>query len=127
MTRDAPGYARAVKAARNIAIIAIIALGVWALPGGGTAASLFGAVLFVGLTLILGLLAGRLYLEHRTSLYALGDRYRGLLYGALGLAVLTLAAGPKLFNTGLGTVAWLALMGAASYALYLVFRRSREY
>ena len=116
-----------MKAARNVAIVALLALGVWALPGGGTAAAFVGALLFVLLTIGLGLFAARMYLEYRTTMYAMGDRYRAMLYGALGAAVFALASGPKLFSTGAGTVVWFALMGAAAYALYLVFRHAREY
>ena len=116
-----------MKTARNVAIVALLALGVWALPGGGTAARFVGALLFVLLTVGLGLFAGRMYLEYRTSLYSLGDRYRGMLYGACGAAVFALASGPKLFDTGAGTIVWFALMGGASYALYTVWRHSREY
>jgi hypothetical protein len=116
-----------MTAARNFGIVALLALGVWALPGGGTAADFFSALLFVLLTVGLGLFAGRMYLEHRTDLYSLGDRHRALMYGSLGVAVWTLAAGPKLFGTGLGTLLWFAFMGGASYALYLVYRHSREY
>jgi hypothetical protein len=116
-----------VKHARNIAIIALLALGVWALPGGGTAANFVGALLFVLLTIGLGLFAGRMYLEYRTTLYGLGDQYRAMLYGALGIAVFALASGPKLFDTGAGTIVWFALVGAASYMAYAVYRHSREY
>jgi hypothetical protein len=116
-----------VKVARNLAIVALLGLGVWALPGGGTAASFVGALLFVMLTVGLGLFAGRMYLERRTDIYSLGDRYRAMLYGACGAAVFALASGPKLFRTGAGTLVWFALMGAASYALYSVWRHAREY
>ena len=116
-----------MKIARNVAIVALLALGVWALPGGGTAANFVGALLLVLLTVGLGWFAGRMYIEHRTTLYSLGDRYRGMLYGACGLAVFALASGTKLFRTGSGTTAWFALMGAASYMLYAVYRHSREY
>jgi hypothetical protein len=112
---------------RNGLIIALLALGVAALPGGGTAANFVGALLFVLLTLGLGLFAGRIYMERRTSLHALGDQYRAMLYGACGVAVFALASGPKLFQTGAGTIVWFALMGAASYALYAVYRHAREY
>jgi hypothetical protein len=115
-----------VKAARNAAIVALLALGVWALPGGGTAADFFGALLFVLLTVGLVLFAGRMYLEHRTDIYALGDRYRAIMYVSLGVAVWTLAAG-RLFESGGGTVLWFALMGGAAYGLYATFRHSREY
>jgi hypothetical protein len=116
-----------VKHARNIAIIALLALGVWALPGGGTAANFVGALLFVLLTIGLGLFAGRMYLEYRTTLYGLGDTYRGMLYAALGIAVFALASGPKLFDTGAGTIVWFALVGGASYMVYAVYRHAREY
>ena len=112
---------------RNAAIVAVLALGVYALPGGGTAADFFAALLFVLLTVGLGLFAGRLYLEHRVGIFSLGDRYRALLYGAFGVAVWTLAAGQKLFASNGGTVLWFVLMGGAGYALYLVYRHAREY
>lgn len=116
-----------MKDARNFLIVALLALGVWAVPGGGNAANLVGALLFVFITAALGLFAGRLYREHRTSLYSLGDRWRAVLYAAAAVAVVTIAAGPKLFATGAGTVGWFALMGGAGYALYAVWRHSRAY
>lgn len=112
---------------RNALIVALLALAVWALPGGGAAANFFGALLFVLITIFLVVFAGRAYLENRVAIYSLGDRHRALLYGSLGVAVLTLAAGPRLFNTGLGTLLWFMLMGGASYAVYLVWRHQREY
>ena len=116
-----------MKALRNAAIVALLALGVVALPGGGAAADFFAALLFVLITVFLVLFAGRMYMENRVAIYSLGDRYRGLLYGALGVVVLTLAAGPRLFETGIGTVVWLALIGGAAYAMYVVWRHQREY
>ena len=116
-----------MKHARNAAIVLLLALGVWALPGGGTAADFFGALLFVLITVFLVLFTGRMYLEHRVAIYSLGDRDRALVYGSAGVAVWTLAAGPKLFDTGVGTLIWFTLMGAASYAVYTVWRHTREY
>jgi hypothetical protein len=116
-----------VKGLRNAAIVALLALGVWALPGGGAAADFFGALLFVLITVFLVLFAGRMYLENRVAIYSLGDRFRALLYGSLGVVVLTLAAGPRLFDTGAGTLLWFVLMGSAGYAIYLVWRHQREY
>jgi hypothetical protein len=117
----------ALQHIRNFGIVALLALGVWALPGGSTAANLFGAFLFVIVTAGIALLAARFYLENRSELYSLGDGWRVILYLALGVLVLDLAAGPKLFGTGLGTGLWVLLFAAALYALYAVFRHSREY
>jgi hypothetical protein len=116
-----------VEHVRNFAIVALLAFGVYALPGGDTAADLFGAALFVILTLGIGLLAARFYQERRVDLVSLGDTWRLLLYGALGVIVVALAASPRLFDTGLGTVVWLALMAASIFALYRVWRHAREY
>jgi len=127
-----PGLDRAsivdtVKHVRNFGIVALLALGVYALPGGDTAADLFGASLFVILSLGIGLLAARFYQERRVDLVSLGDQWRLLLYGAIGLIVVALAASPRLFDSGLGTIVWLALMAGAIFALYRVWRHAREY
>jgi low temperature requirement protein LtrA len=116
-----------VKHARNFGIVALLALGVYALPGGGTAANLFGAVLFVIITAGIALLGSRFYRERRMDIYSLGDRWRLIAYVAVGAIVLTLAGSPKLMDTGPGTVLWLALLGAAGYTLYRVWRHSKEY
>lgn len=116
-----------MKHVRNFGIVALLALGVYALPGGDTAADLFGATLFVILTIGIGLLAARFYRENRIDIVTMGDRWRLLAYGALGVIVLALAATPKLFDTGLGTLAWIAMLAACGYALFRVWRHQREY
>jgi low temperature requirement protein LtrA len=116
-----------VKHVRNFGIVALLALGVYALPGGGTAALLFRAVLFVIITLGIGLLGARYYRDHRMDVYTLGDRWRLIAYVALGVIVLALAGSPKLFDTGPGTLLWLVLIGGSGYALFRVWRHSREY
>ena len=116
-----------MSAARSYAVVALVALGVVLVPGGGAGANTFGAALFVVLTVGLVLLAGRMYLENRVALDGLGDRHRALLYGGAALLVLALAAGPRLFETGLGSVLWVAMLGAAVYAFVLVVRHVRSY
>ncbi len=77
-----------MKTARNVAIVVVIAAAVYFLPGGGRAASTFEAVLWVAFGVGIAYLGLRLYREHRVTLHGLGDRYRGLLYGALALGAL---------------------------------------
>jgi hypothetical protein len=124
---DGASIVEAVKQVRNFGIVALLALGVYALPGGDTAANLFGAALFVILTIGIGLLAARFYQERRVDIMSLGDTWRLLMYGALGVIVVALAASPRLFDTGLGTIVWLALMGGSIFALVRVWRHAREY
>lgn len=115
------------KTARNLAIVVAIAAAVYFLPGGGRAASTFEAVLWVAFGVGIGYLGLRLYREHRVAVYALGDRYRGMLYGALALGVLAFLARTRMWQTGIGEVLWFALIGLVVYALLVVYRRWRAY
>jgi len=116
-----------LKNARNVAIVLAIAAAVYFIPGGGRVASTFEAALWVAFGLGVGYLGVRLYREHRVSIYGLGDRYRGLLYGAAALGVFEYMVRARMWRTGVGTIAWLVLAGLAVYSLLSVFRRSRAY
>jgi hypothetical protein len=111
---------------RNIAIILALAAIVAFAPGGGEGADLISQVLSAVFTLVIILLLGRLYLQFRTDIYGLGDRWRLVLYAAVGVIVVTLAASGRLFDTGPGTLVWFALLGGAGYALYLTWRKYRS-
>lgn len=113
--------------ARNVVIVMAIAAAVHFLPGGGTSATFVAVLLSLAINVLLVLILGRFYQENRVTLFSLGDRFRGLLYGATGVAVLAMAARGRLFASGAGTLLWLALVGGASYAVYLVYRHHREY
>ena len=113
--------------ARNIGIILLLAAAVAFLPGGGTTAGLIGGILSTLIMVSLVFFAFRFYREHRVELDGLGDRFRGLLYGAIGVVVLELAALPRLQNSSGGTLVVVVLLGGAAYAFYAVWRRYREY
>jgi hypothetical protein len=115
------------KTARNVAIVVLIAAAVYLLPGGGRAASTFEALLFVAFAVGIGYVGLRVYREHRVALYSLGDRYRGLFYGALALGVVTVAARGRMWQTGLGELVWFILLGIVAYALVAVYRTWRSY
>ena len=117
-----------VKHLRNIAIIIVLAVAVWKLPGGGTASATVSnvlSVLFGGGLLFLGY---RVYMERRETIMGLDDRLRGVLYGSLALAAITLVATRKWWNAGgVGTLVWLVLMCLALYGVYYVWRAYRTY
>ena len=113
--------------ARNVAIILVVAAAVAFVPGGGTTAGLIGAILSTLIMVSLVFFAYRFYREHRVELDGLGDRWRGLLYGAIGVVVLALAALPRLRDSSGGTLLVVMLLGAAAYAFYAVWRHYREY
>ncbi len=68
-----------------------------------------------------------LYRQHRVAIYSLGDHRRALLYGALGVGVVTLAAKPRMWETGFGEFVWFVLLGLVAYTLFALYRYSRSY
>jgi hypothetical protein len=113
---------------RNFAILILIAVAVWQLPGGGTATATVNNILgliFAGGLVFFGY---RMYMEHRSSLFMLEDKVRGLLYGSLALIAFALIATGRMFDDGgLAVLVWLALIGAGVYGCVTVYRASREY
>ena len=112
---------------RNVVIVLALAAAVDFLPQGGRTADTISAILAVGFGAGLALFAGRMYLEHRVTIYGLGDRHRALLYGALAVGAVTITAQPRMFQTGLGEFAWFVLLGGVVVALLTVFRHWRSY
>lgn len=112
---------------RNIAIIFAIAAAVEFLPGARTGRDIVARLLSVVFLGGIAWLGARLYREHRATIFGLGDRYRAMLYGAVGAIVFAVAAAPKLFDTGAGTIVWFAVVGASVYLLVVVFRHWRSY
>ncbi len=112
---------------RNLLIILVIAALVVAIPGGGTAASVATQAVSLGFLFAIAWIASRLYREHRTTIYSLGDRRRAIVYVALGAVTLTLSASARLFATGPGTVAWLVIVAGAAFTVFAVFRSARQY
>jgi O-antigen/teichoic acid export membrane protein len=115
-----------MKAARNFAIVALIALGFAVLPGGDATLNVILALLTVAFFAAIALLGFRLYREHRFTIESLETTQRAVLYGSIGLAVLTFAASARLLH-GAGVLIWLALLGLASYGVFWVFQRYRSY
>ena len=112
--------------ARNFAIVALIALGFTVLPGGRNTLDVILAILSIAFFAAIAFLGYRLYREHRFTLESLGERERAVLYGSIGLALLTFVASARLFDGPL-ILLWLALLGLASYGVYWVFQSSRRY
>jgi hypothetical protein len=112
---------------RNIAIVLALAAAVYFVPGGGDTAALIGALLSTAIIASFVLLAARFYRERRMDIIGLGDRWRALMYGAIGVIVLAMAARPRLIETGAGTLVWLVAVAGSGYALYRVWRHHREY
>ncbi len=116
-----------VKNVRNVVIILAVAAAVDLIPNGGRGASVAGQAVWLIFLATLVWYASLMYREHRVALESLGDRRRGILYAAVGVAALTLTATSRLWNTGAGSVAWLVLLAAAVYAVFAVVWSARRY
>jgi hypothetical protein len=117
-----------LKTTRNVAIVALIAAAVYLLPSGGQVAHTFEALLYIGFGVAIGYLGLRFYREHRVALHSLGERYRGLLYGAIAGGLLVYMSRARMWQTdSIGELLWFVLVGGIVYALIVVFRRWRAY
>jgi hypothetical protein len=114
-----------VKHARNIAIIALIALAVDLIPGGGKGANSFQQLLYLLFLGTLGWFVAILYRQHRTSLDSLGDRRRAILYVSIGALVLVVSALWRV--SGVSAVVALVVAGAAIYAIVMIVVSARQY
>jgi hypothetical protein len=115
------------KTARNVAILLVLAAAVEFLPGGGRVANTFSTALGVVFAAGFAYAAVWFYRRNRIDIYGLGERRRGLLYGALGVGVVTVAAKPRMWETGFGELVWFVLIGLVVYTLVALFRYSRSY
>ena len=116
------------KHVRNILIIIGLALVVWLVPGGGTGSSTIYNLLTIILTAGLLFFGYRLYMEHRATIFGLGDNQRALLYGSVAVATVALLATNRLWNDGgLGALVWFALFSLAGWGIYRVWKTYSEY
>ena len=116
-----------MRTALNFAIIALVALGLFLLPGGGSALNVVLTLLTVAFFVAIALLGYRLYRQYRFELESLETMQRVVLYSAVGVAFLTFTATNRLFGIGgAGVLAWLALLGLASYGVFWVFTKYRQ-
>ena len=116
------------KHLRNIAIIVLLAVVVWQVPGGDRAGSTIAniiSIVFVGGLLFFGY---RLYMENRETIFGLEERQRGIAYAGAALIAITLVATRRMWDAGgVGAIVWLMMIGAGVYALVGVWRAYREY
>jgi hypothetical protein len=116
-----------MRAARNVAIVMLLALVVAFVPGGGNAAD---AILAAIAMAFLAAIAWALFVfsrENQLTLATLSDSRRAILYGALGLIALLIAGKDEMFASGLGTLGWIVLLGAAIAAIWRVWLDARAY
>lgn len=117
-----------MERAWKFAAVALAALVLTVVPGGGGALAFLLTLLTIAFFTVIALLGYRLFRQYRMEIEGLADRHRAVLYGSVGLAFLTLTATARLFEAGgAGAAGWIALLAAASYGIYWVYARYRAY
>ena len=117
-----------MRNAWKFGLVALVALAVFLLPGGGSGLDVLLTVLTLAFFVAIAVLGYRLYHQYRFELDTLEDRQRLVLYCSVGLAFLAFTATNRLFDTGgVGVLAWLALLALASYGVFWVWTRYRSY
>jgi drug/metabolite transporter (DMT)-like permease len=117
-----------VQLAWKFGVIALAALVLVALPGGGNALDVVLTALTIAFFAAIALLVARLYRQYRLDIESLGANIKLALYGSLAVAVLTFTGTDRLFDAGGGGVlVWFALLALASYGLFWAWTRYRRY
>jgi hypothetical protein len=117
-----------MQLAWKFGLIALVALALTVAPGGGSALNLALTVLSILFFTAIAMLGYRLYREHGFELDSLSSKQRLVLYGSIGLALLTFTATNRLFDQGgVGVLVWLALLAACSYGVFWVWTQYRQY
>ena len=109
-------------------IIALIALALTVLPGGGSALEAVLMLLTIAFFVSIAWFGYMVFRRNRMEIETLASRQRLVLYSSVGLAFLTFTATNRLFDEGgMGVLAWLALLGICSYGVFWVWTQYREY
>ena len=116
-----------MRALRNIAIIALIAVPVAFVPGGGQAASAVVAFLVLCFLATLGVAGRTLYRENRLTIDTLADGPRLVLLGSIGVIVLMIAGADEMLATAGGTLLWIVLLAVAVIGIIRVWTEAHSY
>jgi hypothetical protein len=116
-----------VELAWKFGVVALIALALAVLPGGGNALDVVLTALTIVFFAAIALLVARLYRQYRLDIDTLDANIRLALYGSLAIALLTFTGTDRLFNAGgAGVLVWFGLLAAASYGLFWAWTRYRN-
>ena len=112
-----------MRALRNIAIIALLALVVAVVPGGDNAARAIVAAMGILFLALLAVAGWQIYRQYRFTYMSLDERKRALLVGSLGAIALMIAGADEMTVTGGGLLAWVAILAVA---IFLIIRTWTE-
>jgi hypothetical protein len=112
---------------RNVAIIALAALAIAVLPGGGAAAETVLTALSMAFLAAIAFFVYRIYREQQMTMLTLSDGRRAILFGAVGAIALLIVGFEEFTSWAGGFAVWLVLMLGALLAIFLVWRETTTY
>ena len=116
-----------MRVARNIAIIALLAVPVAFVPGGGNVADAILLALSMGFLAGVAAMAFTLFRQNQMTLSTLPDSRRALLFGAIGGLALLIAAQDELLDWTGGLVIWIGLIVACAFLVFAVWREANTF
>jgi hypothetical protein len=116
-----------MQAARNVAIIALLAFVVAVVPGGGEAAAVIWAILSMGMLAGIAWFVYRLYNEREMTLMTMADGQRALLFGSVAAIVLLFVGVEEFRQRDGGMVVWIMLMAGVIATIFFTIRSASEY
>lgn len=116
-----------MRAARDIAIIMLLAFCVAFVPAGGNIAAAILTAITMGFLAGLAWMVYVLGRQNQLTLATLSDARRGILYAALGMIGLLVAGSDELTASGGGTLAWIVLLGASIAAIWRIWIDANSY
>ena len=118
---------RRTRAACDVAIIAVLALGVAFVPGGGNAATAATTALVIAFLAVMAIAGRQIYRQNQLTIDTLSDRDRGFLYAGIGLIVLMVAGADSMLDTAGGTLAWVGLLALGVIVIARVWVEANRY
>ena len=113
-----------MRTARNVAIIALLAVPVAFVPGGGNAADAIMTALLLGFLAGIAAMVYTLYRQNQMTLSTLPDSRRAALFGAVGGLALLIAGQDELLDTGGGVIIWIGLVAACAFLVFAIWREA---
>ena len=114
-------------ALRNIAIIAALAFAIAALPGGDNAAEAVLAALTVTFAIAIGFSLHSMYRRSEMTLATLSDAQKAAVFGSVAVIVMMFVAADEMLGSGLGALAWIAVIVASGMIIFSVWREASTY
>lgn len=115
-----------MRTARNVAIIALLALALTVLPAGGSVTAGILVTLSLLFAVAIGGMLVRLWRETSLQRDTLTDRQRWLIYGSIGAIALMVVSADEMLASGPGTVAWVAILICSGWLIFNTWRDAQS-